>query len=492
MENQFDVIIVGSGAGSLAAGSFLSQEGYRVLILEQHIVPGGYLHGFKRKGFFFDSAVYSLAGCGENGYIHYLLKRLDLLDKIKFVEYKSIYKVSLPFGEYVLPTGFENFKKYFTDLFPDQKDNINSLMEEMLFLYNSIEFEKFGIPGDEKVFMSIIQRWGKKSYKDFIDTFITDDKLQKIFYSLWLYCSLPEDRASALYGVLMLMIHIIESSHYIEGGCDNLAEILANYIIDNKSMIKYSSLVEEILIKDNLAYGVRLSNNEEYYGKVIISNANANDTLKKLIKNQDILPNIIKRRIDKLETSISTFALYVAAKVNKNIKSPFNEANQIFYLESEDNDLIYQSSNDKNLLPFQNLLITEIPSTQKDGYKTYNIYSLMSFNRHEDWKSVKEDLTAKLLEKIKTFIGNYWEEITFVESATPKTFYRYTLNTNGAMYGFENTSDAYKGAKMDNTTGVKNLFLAGHWTKPGGSVYNAMTSGYKAYELADSYIKEIK
>ncbi|HPO49052.1 MAG TPA: NAD(P)/FAD-dependent oxidoreductase [Spirochaetota bacterium] len=492
MSNKYDVIIIGSGAGSLIAGAFLCKSGYRVLTIERHIIPGGYLHGFKRKGFFFDSAVYSLAGCGDNGYITFLLEKLALRDKFEFKEYEAIYKVKLPFGEYTLPTGFDNFKGYLAGLFPAESENINRMMGEALFLYNEMEFEKFGKPVDEKKFFSIIQKWGKKSYKDFIDAFISDDRLRKILYSLWLYCALPEGEASSLYGVLMLMIHIIESSHYINGGCDNLAKILADYIVENNGEIRYSSEVKEILIKDDLAYGVRLQDGTELYADVVISNANAKDTLKKFVVNPENLSNIIKRRIDKLIPSISTFALYIVAKINPDVKSPFSEANQIFFLDEEDNENIYKRSLEKDREPFGNLLITEIPGIQKEGYRTYNVYSLMSFDRYEDWGEVKKTLSDKMLDKVKSIVKDYWSDIFFVESATPKTFYRYTLNTCGSMYGFENTSDAYRGAKMENSVGVKNLFLAGHWTKPGGSVYNAMTSGMKAFELAKNYLAETR
>ena len=46
----FDVIIIGSGIGGLAAASILSQVyGKRVVVLERHSKFGGYTHTFKRK-----------------------------------------------------------------------------------------------------------------------------------------------------------------------------------------------------------------------------------------------------------------------------------------------------------------------------------------------------------------------------------------------------------------------------------------------------------
>ncbi|OHD27997.1 MAG: hypothetical protein A2086_13990 [Spirochaetes bacterium GWD1_27_9] len=490
MNELFDIIIIGSGAGGLTTAAFASQRGYKVLVLENHSIPGGYLHGFKRKGFFFDSAVYSIAGCGENGYVKYLLKKLGLQDRLNFIEYNSIYKLMTPSDEFVLPVGYDNFLSYFSKLFPEEKNNIKSMLEEMVYLYDILETDKFGKKLDDKALFGIIQKWGKKSYKEFIDSFVNNEKLRKALYSLWLFCALPESKASSLYAVLMLSVHIIESSHYIEGGSDKLALILADYIKQNGGELLYSSLVSQIVVENGVATSVKLADGRKYSGKVIISNASAKQTLQKMISNQDSLSSIVKRRIEKLEPSLSTYALYIAAKINKDVTSPFKEANQIFYLEEDDNDKIFEGCISKETECFKNFIITEIPYIQKPDVRTFNIYSLISYDRNADWKEIKKELTEKALQKVRKILGDYIKEIVVVESGTPKTFYRYTLNDKGAMYGFENTKDPYKGAKMDNTTGIKNLFLAGHWTKPGGSIYNAMTSGYNAFELAVKYLED--
>jgi all-trans-retinol 13,14-reductase len=488
MNNCFDVIIVGSGAGGLTSGAFLSQKGYKVLVIEQHSVPGGYLHGFKRKGFFFDSAVYSIAGCGENGYVKYVLTKLGLENKLKFKEYNSIYKAKIPSGDYVFPTGKENFISYLSNIFPEESDNIKKMVEEMYFIYTIMEMEKFGNKVDSGKFMKILQKWGKKSYKEFVDFYIKNEKLKKLLYSMWIYCALPEEYASSLFSVLMFSIHIFESSYYIEGGCDKLARILTENIEENGGKVIFKSLVEEITIENDLAKSVKTSEGTVYEGKVIIANSSAKNTLQNMISDKNALSGVVKRRIEKLDPAISIFVLYIAAKIKKDVKSPFDEANQIFYLDGENNEEIYDGCLTDKAEAFRNFIMTEIPAIQKEGYRTFNIYSLMDYNRVDDWGGVKKEYTEKMLEKILKIVGDYFEEIVVIESGTPKTFYRYTLNEKGSMYGFENTKDPYKGMKLKNETGIKNFFLAGHWTEPGGSIYNAMTSGYVAFELASEYL----
>ena len=38
---QWDTIVIGSGAGGLTAAAALAKHGQRVLVLEQHYLPGG-------------------------------------------------------------------------------------------------------------------------------------------------------------------------------------------------------------------------------------------------------------------------------------------------------------------------------------------------------------------------------------------------------------------------------------------------------------------
>ena len=45
---HYDYAIIGMGIGGLTLGALLAQAGKKVIIFEQHYVPGGYGHTFRQ------------------------------------------------------------------------------------------------------------------------------------------------------------------------------------------------------------------------------------------------------------------------------------------------------------------------------------------------------------------------------------------------------------------------------------------------------------
>ena len=98
-DGPWDYIVIGSGMGGMTTAAILAKLGKRVLVLEQHYVPGGFTHMFKRPGFSWDVGVHAVGEVTE----HSLTGRI--LDALTdgHLEWASLGEV---YDEFEYPDGF--------------------------------------------------------------------------------------------------------------------------------------------------------------------------------------------------------------------------------------------------------------------------------------------------------------------------------------------------------------------------------------------------
>jgi len=92
-------------------------------------------------------------------------------------------------------------------------------------------------------------------------------------------------------------------------------------------------------------------------------------------------------------------------------------------------------------------------------------------------------MTADTIGRIEKYVPDIKNYIEVIEAATPKTLERYTLNTDGAAYGWEVTVDQIGENRLSPQTPVENLYLTGHWTRPGPGICAVVSSGWGVANL---------
>jgi phytoene dehydrogenase-like protein len=499
-ENQYDAVIIGSGLGGLSCAAAFARQGFKALVLEQHYVPGGYATTFKRPGgFVFDVSLHSTV-VGEREGIHNLIPGFPEIKDVEFVPHHGLYRAIFPDHDIRVPAkDIEGYIKMLVGYFPEEREGIVGIFEDMRGLTNDInKYQSAGgkvdmsrFPADfPYLFKSFNKTWGQLQ-----DTRLKDPKLKAIVSGLWGYFGLPPSKLASFYYAMPLIGYLHEGGYYPRGKSQKLSEAFVKFIEDHGGKVKLRSRVEKILVKDQTAYGVKTKDGAEYTAKVVVSNANAHDTFLKMLEGNKPLEDL-KKRMDKLSISFSSFQVFLGLK--KDLVSEIGiKDTEIFYYPDYDHEAGYKAalnadveSSGYGLTLYDNLYkeyspegknIVNIIITQ--GYDHWIKYEADYWKGNKtEYKKEKERMADVLISQVEeTLLPKLSEAIEVKEIGTPLTNIRYTSNTRGAIYGWDQTLDNTGPRRFPQTTPIKNLYLSGAWTSPGHGYTAVLMSGLQCF-----------
>jgi len=88
-----------------------------------------------------------------------------------------------------------------------------------------------------------------------------------------------------------------------------------------------------------------------------------------------------------------------------------------------------------------------------------------------------------ILAAIENALPGFSDELRFVEVATPPTFERYSLNSNGAIHSWEQTLAQTESKRPPQLTPIDGLFLCSQWTNIGGGFLRAFVCGISTAKM---------
>jgi prolycopene isomerase len=117
-------------------------------------------------------------------------------------------------------------------------------------------------------------------------------------------------------------------------------------------------------------------------------------------------------------------------------------------------------------------LTSMLPYERKDGWHEKD--------RYEQNDQLKTETAWIFIRRAEKYLPGLSEHIEVMEVGSPRTMEHYTLNPRGTIFGWDNTPDQSMLKRLKQKTPIKNLYLAGAWTFPGGGQSAVIASGIQA------------
>jgi len=493
-KNQKHIIIIGSGIGGLGTAALLSKRGYQVTVLEKNATIGGRANIFSADGFTFDMGPswYLMPDIFEH---FYELMEEDISDHLNLVKLSPSYRVFFPGDEEYpvldihsdLSQDLETLEKLEPGVTPKIKKYLERSGKQyalakksfMYRNYNSVlDFFKWDLAKEGR-HMNPLQTMEK-----YLNSWFSDDRLKKILEYTLVFLGSAPSKTPALYNI-MNYIDFHYGVYYPKGGIYDIVKSLQNLCEKHNTLIRTDAAVDEILIENKTAVGVKLANGETITADYVISNADLHFTETQLIKDKKH-QTYPEKFWDKAVMGPSAFIMYLGLnrevpnlthhnlRFGQDWKKNFAE---IFDNPQLPNDPSYYvckpTHTDDHIAPDgQDILFTLVPipaglQVTEDMKKTY---------RDKIINMMKSDLDLPDLEESIVYERSYWGD----------DFGRDYNAYKGTALGMAHTLKQTLLRPGNKSKKVKNLFYTGAGTNPGIGMPICLISAELAYKRIEN------
>ncbi len=477
---QKSIIIIGAGMGGLASGIFGQLNGYRTQIFEMHTIPGGQCTSWKRKGYTFDVCIHHLFGASPGTKINGLWKELGAMPR-ELVYTKDCVSVVSPEG-----TMFHDFydiealEHHLTELSPADtgvmKDYVNAIRTSARKgLWDGLMLGSTGDVIKKLPAMLPLLPYFRLTMQQFAERF-SNPFLKKAFPLL--EYSIP---------LAPFFLHLAKHAYGFNkdiawpvGGSSAFARSIEKRYKELGGEVHYRQKVEKILVENNKAVGVRLSDGSEHRADYVISDADGRKTIMQMLDGKYIDERI--RAICAEPPDETNWAVHVFLGVNRDLsKEPSALVmlldKPVIIAGHENKSLEMQIYGfDKTMAPEgKGVIKVELISTYSYWKKLYADRAL-----YDEGKQKVAETVIGILENHFPGIKGQVEEI---DVPTLMTWERYM----GGTHGFANMPNkkldiisSFLGRGLErNLPGLSNFYFVGAWATSTGALFSNANSGKK-------------
>src|SRR5512139_2738412 len=330
LRDEYDVIVVGAGLGGMTAASLLAKRGLSVLMIDQQNKPGGSCTSFKREDHVFDVGQAMLYGFGEKGFRPFYFLMNELEEPIDIIPHSTLARMTFEGHEIIFWPDIDRFLEELFRLFPEEKDGLRAFYADLYKLYENIVIknEVVSPPSEfsprqglrrllsDPLAIMKMQKLLSTSTLDLFTRYFHTPEVINFFDKLCsAYAYTTAAETPAVLAATMFIDNHVGGVYFPAGGAQMLPNIIEKAFERYGGQTLYRQMVDEILIENGKAYGVRLQNGTGIRAERVVANATVWNIYGRLVRSRHISPERMKW-VNSLVPTFPSMTLYMVIDRN--------------------------------------------------------------------------------------------------------------------------------------------------------------------------------
>ena len=453
IKQGYDCVVIGAGNGGLAAAARMAAAGVRVLLLEQHNLPGGFATSFTRGRFEFEVTLHQFADIGpptNKGSVREFFED-DLGVYLDWVEVPEAFRLILTDPDEALditmPYGVPEFIEALEKAVPGSKESVTNYVELCREVLGGLTYlgQSRGNP-DKRILLTKYANLLKTAPYSMDQVAVAlkiPEQARKILHAQWSYIGSPTNRTNFTIFGGMLLKFITFGAWIPRQRSHEIALSLETRIRELGSDIQYNTRVEELLVWNNQVVGVVTSKGDRIETGHVIANVSPTLVYNNLISPKSEVPSVAFQECNARVHGLSGFVVYLGLDAPPE-ELGLREYSYLIYhnMNSSDGYESFKTLDTPKLLAVV-CLNNAIPDCSPPGTSIVSITTLYHPDvwrdvSPRDYIGIKNKIASGLITNLEEATGaSIREHIEEFEVATPQTFARYTGTYNGIIYGYE-------------------------------------------------------
>jgi phytoene desaturase len=482
------MIIIGAGLAGLSTGCYAQMNGYRSHIFEHHTVPGGVAACWKRKGYLIDGGIHFIMSHKPGTALYKLYCELGTAQANRFLDLTTYGRfIDEASGRSVKVT--QDLDRLARDLRAFSSADARAIDELIAGAraMQGLDMSEMGMSKPPELMSPLDQlkeMWGmRRVFKYFTGKYarsvadyardVQDPWLREFIKNLFL----PEVPVWFIFMVLGLLAD--GQMGLLEGGSLSFVRPIEKRYKDLGGQVTYKATVEEILVENDRAVGVRLVDGSQHRADVVVSAADGYSTIFKMLGGRYVDEKIENRYENwKLIRPLVMVSLGVARQFTGEpwlsiikLESPFTVGTQAI-----DGLSLRLFNYSPEFAPPGKTVVQAAFETEWDFWNELQ-------KDRSRYEAEKERVAAEVLERLEVHYPGLSSQVEMSDVATPFTAWRYTLNHKGSYMGWLPTPDVILTSIPRTLPGLDNFYMAGQWVLPGGGVPPCLYSGRHVVQI---------